>query len=310
MGRPTDDGLPRLPGVRDAAEHRRLVARRLAGARQAQGLSQTAVAARMGTSQSVVARLESGALDMRLSTLERYAAALGRELVVGLAEPSRPGEEGRAMIRPEASSTWPPRPVPSPVPQPLPVPTPVPPVPRVPRVPGPDPNAPGLGSSPGSRLPLELADRLLSRRIVLLSGRMDQEVSTATVARLMLLDADSGEPVDLHLSCPDGDLGASLVLAEAIDLLRAPVTAVLLGNVGGAVVAVVAAADRRQRRSRGRPSLHPIGRRELRRRPAAPGRRPGRSRRRAPRRPGAAAARRRGPGAKPGAGGPCMTGRG
>jgi predicted transcriptional regulator len=38
----------------------------------------------MGTSQSVVARLESGALDMRLSTLQRYAAALGLDLVIEL----------------------------------------------------------------------------------------------------------------------------------------------------------------------------------------------------------------------------------
>ena len=45
-------------------------------------MSQTAVAAQMGTSQSVVARLESGALDMRLSTLQRYAAALGLDLVI------------------------------------------------------------------------------------------------------------------------------------------------------------------------------------------------------------------------------------
>jgi predicted transcriptional regulator len=31
----------------------------------------------MGTSQSAVARLESGELDARMSTLERYAAAVG-----------------------------------------------------------------------------------------------------------------------------------------------------------------------------------------------------------------------------------------
>lgn len=43
------------------------------------GLTQTEVAARMGTSQSAVARIESGA-DVRLSTLERYAAAIGKEL--------------------------------------------------------------------------------------------------------------------------------------------------------------------------------------------------------------------------------------
>jgi transcriptional regulator with XRE-family HTH domain len=89
MGRPTDDGLPRLPGVREAAQRRREVVRRLASTRQEQGLSQTTVAARMGTSQSVVARLESGALDIRLSTLERYAAALGKELVIGVEDPSK-----------------------------------------------------------------------------------------------------------------------------------------------------------------------------------------------------------------------------
>jgi transcriptional regulator with XRE-family HTH domain len=89
MGAPTSDGLPRLPGVREAAERRQRVVRRLADARQEQGLSQTLVAARMGTSQSVVARLESGTLDMRLSTLDRYASALGLELVVDLGEPGR-----------------------------------------------------------------------------------------------------------------------------------------------------------------------------------------------------------------------------
>jgi transcriptional regulator with XRE-family HTH domain len=34
----------------------------------------------MGTSQSAVARLESGESDLRLSTLERYAAAVGQRL--------------------------------------------------------------------------------------------------------------------------------------------------------------------------------------------------------------------------------------
>lgn len=52
----------------------------LAANRQRLGLSQTEVAARMGTSQSAVARLESGGSDARLSTLERYAEALGVEL--------------------------------------------------------------------------------------------------------------------------------------------------------------------------------------------------------------------------------------
>ena len=79
------DGLPLLPGFREMAlrrmaEQRTQLVRELAAQRQAAGLSQTEVAARMGTSQSAVARVESGLADVRASTLERYAAAVGGEI--------------------------------------------------------------------------------------------------------------------------------------------------------------------------------------------------------------------------------------
>lgn len=76
--------LPPFPGFREMAERRQRIIGELVAARTEQGLSQTVVAARMGTSQSVVARLESAAGDVRLSTLERYASAVGRRLDWGL----------------------------------------------------------------------------------------------------------------------------------------------------------------------------------------------------------------------------------
>ena len=94
--------LPVMPGFREMAlrrsadeqaarmaEERGRLVRELAEQRQAAGLSQTEVAARMGTSQSAVARLESGTADVRASTLERYAAAVGSEIHWKL---NRPGE--------------------------------------------------------------------------------------------------------------------------------------------------------------------------------------------------------------------------
>jgi transcriptional regulator with XRE-family HTH domain len=79
------DELSVLPGFREIALHRMAAERAglirdLVAQRQAAGLSQTQVAARMGTSQSAVARLEAGATDVRASTLERYAAAVGGEI--------------------------------------------------------------------------------------------------------------------------------------------------------------------------------------------------------------------------------------
>jgi transcriptional regulator with XRE-family HTH domain len=75
-----------FPGFAEMAERRRALAEELVARRVDRGLSQTEVAARMGTSQSAVARLESGQADVRLSTLERYAAALDGRLDWSLRE--------------------------------------------------------------------------------------------------------------------------------------------------------------------------------------------------------------------------------
>jgi ribosome-binding protein aMBF1 (putative translation factor) len=93
--------LPLLPGFREmairrmSAERRRLVGD-LAGQRRSAGLSQTEVAARMGTSQSAVARLEAGDADVRASTLERYAAAIGSQITwqLGAGRPRGTDEHG------------------------------------------------------------------------------------------------------------------------------------------------------------------------------------------------------------------------
>ena len=70
---------------------RRLIAR-LVGLRKSNGLTQVAVAELMSVGQSVIAEIESGRTDVRVSTLERYAHAvslgqlqlkLGRDAGVG-----------------------------------------------------------------------------------------------------------------------------------------------------------------------------------------------------------------------------------
>ena len=69
-----------FPGFQDISDRRQRLVEELVTARLQLGLSQAEVAAQMGTSQSAVARLEGGVADMRLSTVQRYAAAVGREV--------------------------------------------------------------------------------------------------------------------------------------------------------------------------------------------------------------------------------------
>ena len=80
---------PVFPGFKQIADRRREFVGRLVEQRMALGLTQTEVAARMGTSQSAVARLESGEADIRVSTLERYAAALEASLELRLTREDR-----------------------------------------------------------------------------------------------------------------------------------------------------------------------------------------------------------------------------
>ena len=108
-GEDLPEPLPLLPGFREialrrmAAQRRRLVTE-LTAERQAARLSQTEVAARMGTSQSAVARLESGEADARASTLERYAAAVGHQITWELRSPGPGVPRGEAPGDDRASS--------------------------------------------------------------------------------------------------------------------------------------------------------------------------------------------------------------
>lgn len=54
--------------------------------RRARNVSRTMVAARMGTSEAAVARLEAGRVDPRLSTVERFADAVGKRIEWQLAD--------------------------------------------------------------------------------------------------------------------------------------------------------------------------------------------------------------------------------
>lgn len=90
---------------------------------------------------------------------------------------------------------------------------------------------------------LDLEDRLLERRIILLTGRLDAAAADRAVARVLLLDADGDEPIEVRLGCASGELDAAETLADTVDLARAEVRVTVQGAVGGPCLGVLAAAD-------------------------------------------------------------------
>jgi transcriptional regulator with XRE-family HTH domain len=73
----------------EALEEEFALASTLIEARNRAGLTQQELAQKMGTTQPVVARLESGRVRPSLRTLERLAAATGSRLIISF----EPGEE-------------------------------------------------------------------------------------------------------------------------------------------------------------------------------------------------------------------------
>lgn len=85
LGMDPDDPETR-EALEDAEVAERIVAT-LIDLRQRQRLTQTQVAERMGTTQSVVSKFEQGTGDPHLSTLQRYARAVNARLYVNAATP-------------------------------------------------------------------------------------------------------------------------------------------------------------------------------------------------------------------------------
>ncbi|HEV8528572.1 MAG TPA: hypothetical protein VGS60_13660, partial [Actinomycetes bacterium] len=109
-----------------------------------------------------------------------------------------------------AAAGWPPEVPPwQPTPEPWPFPRPPGTLPPV------EPSRPALPEwwEPPARA-ADLEAQLLDRRIVLLSGYLDGAVANRGAAAVVLLDARSAEPVEIRISCYDGELEAASTLAD------------------------------------------------------------------------------------------------
>lgn len=106
--------------------------------------------------------------------------------------------------------------------------------------PPPEPWPPG-----GPAIPGWLEERLFDQRIVMVRGPLTGHAASGIVAALLTLDAAGPAPVQLHVASGAGELNAAHAVIDVIDTMTAPVHAVVTSEAGGAVLAVLAAAERR-----------------------------------------------------------------
>jgi ATP-dependent Clp protease, protease subunit len=98
--------------------------------------------------------------------------------------------------------------------------------------------------------PVDPVDRLLRRRVVLLSGEINSDKANDVMARLLWLDHESeGEPIELRINSPCGDLLSGLALVDTIAQLGSPVATTCAGLAASMASVVLTVGARGQRRA-------------------------------------------------------------
>ena len=88
-------------------------------------------------------------------------------------------------------------------------------------------------------------EKLFERRLVLVTGRLDDRLAAQAAGQIMALDAAGDDPIDVIVDSGDGTLEAAFVLIDVVDAAQTTVRVQCLGQVGGPAIGVAAAGDHR-----------------------------------------------------------------
>jgi len=91
----------------------------------------------------------------------------------------------------------------------------------------------------------KLHEGLLSRRIILASGMLDNDAASRLSAQLLTLDAEGTRPIRLELQNLAAELPATLTVMGILDVMRVPVHGCVSGEISGPALGVLASCSRR-----------------------------------------------------------------
>jgi ATP-dependent Clp protease, protease subunit len=77
------------------------------------------------------------------------------------------------------------------------------------------------GARAGTRIDFD--DPLLNRRQVFLFGSIGQRAAEDTIQKLLFLNGENHEPIDLYLQTPGGDLKHAMAIEQTMRLIESPV---------------------------------------------------------------------------------------
>ena len=92
-----------------------------------------------------------------------------------------------------------------------------------------------------------LAHKFLKTRQILLSGEINKPLAERVIRQLLVLEADSDEPIKIFIDSPGGDADAGYAIFDMIRFIKAPVYTIGMGLVAsaGSIILLAAPKDRR-----------------------------------------------------------------
>ena len=92
-----------------------------------------------------------------------------------------------------------------------------------------------------------LQAKFLKTRQILLTGEVNKNLSEKIVRQLLVLEADSNEPIYVYIDSPGGDVDAGYAIFDMIRFINAPVYMVGMGLVASAGALILLASPKERR---------------------------------------------------------------
>jgi ATP-dependent Clp protease protease subunit len=100
-----------------------------------------------------------------------------------------------------------------------------------------------------------MRERMFERRVVVVSGSLDDQVAGQAAMELMTLDASGDGPIHLQIDSRGGSVDAALSLMDVVELTGVAVRGTCVGLVGGPAVGLLAVCTHRMITPHGRVRL-------------------------------------------------------
>jgi ATP-dependent Clp protease protease subunit len=91
------------------------------------------------------------------------------------------------------------------------------------------------------------SDKFLKTRTILLSGEVNKPLAERVIRQLLLLEAESSDPIKVMIDSPGGDVNAGYAIFDMIRFVGAPVYTVGMGLVASAGALILLAAPKERR---------------------------------------------------------------